>query len=1832
MNKGLSESKRSIHSTRIDVIAGDPLPIKAVEALPINAVARPNVEDVEYMPDTVPELAAALSALARLVPPGEVSSLYIAVRDLISRIASIDTSSLDLLQEGDARYMTPDMERDVETVLTSLRRQMIFLSQQDPEKFERRRAVLANFSATLNRALARIGSASTSKKEREKIIRQVGDLVLKYNQILRAQERQEERTEGGTALTQDVRRKLEFADKTSYIDDVNLKQVEKAYDSRVVELTATGDSFDMSVAKSTSHRRADVLTYMRASPGQTIALGTMRPNADFTLKMKARPTFAQLAEFITNPLNFAGFEMDILPRATNESGEIQAGGGFDIEMRPLYAPGSLRTVMATSPVRYNIEGREIDSVGHVHVFRRFVQKFDGREVEIRPDVFIDVAEIGRDFVLAASHDLQEQGVRNATQMAQSFFDANREHIVREALTDEGVSVTSELPKSRAQRKIMGEKSPISKAQKFALQIAREKIDDVLRDDRRQIGLDSLGQDSPADALSTRDRVVAQQLTQHQEALVFEFRDSIRRVIELSMAGLTESGLATSMPNLSDPSAAGTSDSRREERLRMSALHGTIARSFANFSEAVDESFDVISRYELEKLRSRKIKVTDRPIINPRVIEEARSSIDSLADRARRITLDNSQILEIADQLIEVADKGIESSAGFRDDIGELAQRDQNAANAIRANIERLGSLARKLSLRVKKKEVTSVDLVDFAASIAQIVPNSVDIATLTAELRASAGLGDAAQSVASAIEESNKNISYARVRPMLRRTEEIATDSVEAVTPYVLSVRKIIKEMGGTQQSLIGARGDGVAFKRFGVSTTSQVAPVFIDSSSISVLSDADDLRSVGADVVANETADALYNMRPGTAKKLTRHAEMNPLQSIDDIYNVAQSIAGSVKDAVEGCFVEGATSLQVLRGITLLACLMDERKGAGPSGEFADLLAEMLSAGVRGTSVDLASLRLGSHVRYSIGVDPTEPGVGFFADSSQRPASRVLGRLVSSETTETDEAIAGYSFLDKTLATAFVDARDVIRTALAEIFSKQYKSHREMQEAVDSEINRQLIIQMQRAASSVNNSIISPTAANHDVLDAIKRGDVNAFKQEQEKILTDPDSTPMMCATAKAAINFVEFNNRVPQSRVPYYTPVKIDADVDEETGQPLLKSSQDFVRRTLLLSDSMPALPMYKGQMSSSERDKFLRDVRNMVDQHILTDVIDTQGKSIRKFTFTGSEKSQQFLSNLAVSQMTNALSYTGTQRMPSLIAGQQVLTMVPIFRMGVSAQAAEAALVDSTDFLVRMMIKAGEEGGYITSDFADKIKGKKVDASIVTQALRDPSSSLKAPAQAIIDDITEYIAEQSERYGVIATEFDEDGKLKYSTLGDVRDAETRRAAEAVVARIAREHYESIGLKSPIRLAYSPETGHPMFPPTPTDFFRKQGLSTRLMVSDPYTFIVRSVRVGQEYRDMLRSEYGLDTQDAGHKNQLIREFEELFPGSLEGAQNAAAEKGTVKKEASLREVETLLSEMPNKVELDALTNRFIGVQGGSVKQQAENLLGAAYNLQTDIIRVFGAPFFERRLNEERDELARVSSSITTMRNILGKMTDKTADFPTSYLGDFNRCIEILRGVLTRALIDSASAQLLMAQEDIDIFLAQRVSEEIDKITTMETKKDFSVYTPTRMSAVKAKMQSLLAALLPEKDREKLERYRNFMKTGKVTARASMADTSGTGHVLIQLSDEWRTIKQNMIDARAAAQKMTSSLTARIDKQIQVMARRGAKVAESITGSKFAVEPVILDSVDQLENYRDEILKKRMIQLREAGVSEKNVEAAAQSYLNSALRGVIFGVRMSRS
>ena len=69
MSKTLEESKRSIHSTRIDVIAGDPMPIKPLDSLPINTVLRPKVEDPEYKPDTASELAAALSALARLCRP-----------------------------------------------------------------------------------------------------------------------------------------------------------------------------------------------------------------------------------------------------------------------------------------------------------------------------------------------------------------------------------------------------------------------------------------------------------------------------------------------------------------------------------------------------------------------------------------------------------------------------------------------------------------------------------------------------------------------------------------------------------------------------------------------------------------------------------------------------------------------------------------------------------------------------------------------------------------------------------------------------------------------------------------------------------------------------------------------------------------------------------------------------------------------------------------------------------------------------------------------------------------------------------------------------------------------------------------------------------------------------------------------------------------------------------------------------------------------------------------------------------------------------------------------------------------------------------------------------------------------------------------------------------------------------------------------------------------------------------------------------------------------------------------------------------------------------------
>ena len=1836
MIKGLSESKRSIHSTRIDVIAGDPVPIKAVDVVPINAVTRPNVEDIEYMPDTVPELAAAMSALARLVPPGEVSSLYIAVRDLISSIVSIDTTSLDLLQEGAYSYMSRNLEGEVAEVLTIIKQQMVFLRQQDPDKFERRRAILNDFAMRLKSATqmlalpdspTRTSEPLPAKGERQKIIRRVSELVLQFNRTLRDDE---ERAERETALSSTQRKKLQVADTDdAVIDDANISQIEKAYDRRVVELSAVGDSFDMQVANSVARRREDVLGFLRTQIGQDVRMETVSPTRVVTFKLKARQTFTQLAEFVINNTDFAGFEFDILPRRRTAGQGIDVGT-YDIEMRPFFAPGTLRTVITTGEVNYTIEGTKIQSAGNVHVFRRFVQKFDGREVEVRPEVFVDVQEIRRDFVLAAADNMRARNIRDAESLAERFFEQNKKYIVMEALSPEGVIATSESARTRILRKITGEKTPLTRAQKNALDLAREKIDDVIADDRNQISLRDIDPDSSKKAARLRDTAVLGQLNHYQESRAVEFRESVRRLIELSSLGMTATDMAISLPRDSDAVLTGTEEDRQRERKKLDECHASIAREVSKFSEAAALSFDAVSSFNADELARRKIASPDRTIIDEQAIARARARIDELASRARAVTVDDESVRDIAEALLGVADDAIAYSGGFRDDIDALARRDRPEANRLRTAIDDLRRKTNALSGKAKARGLTSQALVDFAASIAQSMPSGFNINAAVADLRSTAGVSSLADAVGKAVDEAT-NTRLVALRIPIRKLTQLTQDDRESILPYVLSVRRVVKEIGADRSALVGSReNDGTAFSRFGVTAGAQSAPVFIQESRISTLRESRDLQVNNILVISNEDADALYNMSPGTARQITRYAESNPQAAVDDLSMVTESLAASVKERVSGCFLASATSLQVLRGIVLLACILDESSERGAAGDLSDLLAEILQAGARGTTVNLAALRVGVHMRYSIGVDPVEVGVGFFVDSSQRPAARVFGQLAEGSTA--DEVVSGYSFLDKTLATQFADTCYSVREELNGVFAKQFKDHAVMGEIADSEIRRYLVSLMQAEAARINRQTTVPTAEEQDLLFSIKKGDTAEFKQRQEKIIADPDSTPLMCAAAKAALNFVELNGKIPTGRVPYYTPVKVNADVDEETGQPLLKRSQDFVRRSLLLSDTMPNIPSYTGQLNKSDKASFIRDIITLVDQHVLTQVFDTQGRHIRKLDINTSEKSQEFLSRLADDQMTNTLSLASAVRGPALISGQQVLTLVPLLRNGVSSEDARAAIESSNSFLIRMMIKAGEEGGYITSELVDKIKGGRIDSALVRQVSRNPDEFLKPAARYILDEVADHITELAAKYGVIATEVDEKGDVtEYSTVGDVRDAETRKAAEAVISKIAERHYESIGLSSPIKLTYSEQTGRPTFPPSPTEFFNENGLKTSMVISDPYAFIIRSVRMAQEYRDMMRQSYGLDVQDEGRKVTLIREFDSLFPGALDEAEKKAVEKGTVRRGAALDEVVSLQSEMPAKVTMDTSTMRVVDVPGGTPKEQAQRLTDTALDILNRVLRALSQPIFENRLREERSEIDRATNAINTMRSRTGMMRDDTDVFPVVLMRDFNRFVDITSEILSRAVDQTNTLRLLTAQEDIDIFLSERVEAELNILIELEKKKDFSKYSPTRIQSLKSKMQTLLEVLLPAADTEKMRRRKEFMQTGTIKPRAGMGIGGASANVLDQLTDEWKQIKQNMTTARESAQKISSDLTSRIDMQIRAMTKRGVKVAASLTGKKYDDQPIILDSVRQLESYKQELMSKRMLQLRAAGVKEDELERAASNYISRALSGVIFGVRMSR-
>jgi hypothetical protein len=80
-------NSRSSHSTRIDQIAGDELPVLPNEHMPLQlSTEMPNVADEEYMPTTTSALSDAAATIAQEVPDDQVEFFYNQLHNLLKRV------------------------------------------------------------------------------------------------------------------------------------------------------------------------------------------------------------------------------------------------------------------------------------------------------------------------------------------------------------------------------------------------------------------------------------------------------------------------------------------------------------------------------------------------------------------------------------------------------------------------------------------------------------------------------------------------------------------------------------------------------------------------------------------------------------------------------------------------------------------------------------------------------------------------------------------------------------------------------------------------------------------------------------------------------------------------------------------------------------------------------------------------------------------------------------------------------------------------------------------------------------------------------------------------------------------------------------------------------------------------------------------------------------------------------------------------------------------------------------------------------------------------------------------------------------------------------------------------------------------------------------------------------------------------------------------------------------------------------------------------------------------------------------------------------------------
>ena len=1916
MQKNLAESKRSIHSTRIDVIAGDPMPIVPRSTLPINSIDRPVVEDPEYLPDTVPDLAACLSALARAVPAESVREVYRTVRDIIDRIAPITRTSLDFvdsLHEGlqdddDPEDPMTGVRHEAQAIATALQSKMkhyrslgtAFATDKADElkRFSDSFYNAFNYLTILDRRLTS-GKSKKLDRDREELVRlRAGALskLLKLEKQYRMNIR-DAKTAFETSSGDASPATKALVKQNILMSLANRLEIFNAFEHRIRELLASGDSFDFSIAEAVRARSASVYPLIGFS-----SQAATRPSSDEGVSDEQRkrllfPKYTQaegdfpftedLYKEITENLgDLSQFRLELIG-GVSRVGDSRVQIINSIHIDPLFSPGRIRVevVPVGDAVRYDIDDPsigEITSFGYVTVYRRFLQMFDGTDVEIRPDVRIDFDEIKADFIDNAAEDLRRQNEPHPEDVAERFYEQNKKYIIREALDpqkgagkymydesdvraeeeEEGKTRSRKRkPKFRDEKGRIREFMRSNTPERGALLVANSRLEEL--EAANQAGYDTSEGALYSQALKLAASLIAKganyESVYRTIALADEFReikqDEIHRLISSAVRANRRKGqlnevelrdLQRAVKTYFKQSAFVLSDSSP-------VPSGEAVKAYLKLQEDAKKSFSIVSEGNVEKMRQRGIKAAQE-MQDVMPDETANQAISQSLARAKSAS---SQVVRLGDTTYMT-----NLVAVLRRSIGEIAE-DQaksidRAVDALQldnpdlAYSESLQSILDKRAEIVTHMEKLAADVRNFGTQ------NQTDAKTASGVIRRSArragtrdlstldGIASEVAAIARMTSDSTPfNVKFGE---MINGTlqDQLSDVIAGAIEQFIaedsdpkkyamlasgeINIADVVGRIGADLSSLPEAKSQGSAalsklllagFRQYGVSESPFFMPIFAEDELLEKIKA--EASSSNRKVLPYKIADTLFGS-VGIGESIGAIAErLSPEAAVANMTGTVDAIASvSIPRAISS-FAQGSSLGKIVRSLVNITCrALVISAGASEAqqaefvhvNEYLDALSDMIEVGSRSPSMLLAPLSKKIRgIQRAVSVDLKERGVGFYVDTSGNHVARAVAspdvHNLANFVGKSGELRIPIDFLDPELGELFDGHEDAVTRLIAANLNAAPGS--EAHNAIRAHVREELINALKDAAAEINIGIVQ----SQNFRPPKSAMALTTFRDLQEKIMKGSTSSRFAKAIAAAAFNYTVINGRVPGEFIHYFTPLQSTERVDPDTGMRTLKGGTnfDFLFKTFPIAAAEPRID----DAPTSLTDDFLNKVYRLVDMHILTDVSDGLGETIKKLYDPDDKQKDRFRKSLF---MQPAVS-TETQfaRKPRTVMESQILTVYDVIRPGITYEELTRLREEAKNFVMQMLIRSH---GYTMIGASGK------PPNFVSVKI-SPKEHLTPVAFEILDLVDNHILLRAKAVGVnyyARSVRDSEGNEQAVALSasEISDIAEKRARAAILQKIGEEHPDAIGLSSPLSIRADQTTGLPDFPASPTDFIRQKmpdyGGPARF--TDPAGYLLRLNRATKEYRQLLDS-YGAPSvarQEGGSVGKLLENLSENFPAVLNRAR-AISQKKMAGKTPPVIDLAPMIS---FNVKTGVMSGCSNPPRPSETKNLLDKLVETYENFKTATVNSQFVEMHSAQINKFLSSLA----VLEKIQDVFETSQRPTAAFPDRYVDCSSTLNDVIRSVV--------AAETKKLEEDVDtIFLPDvRIACEEELERASQTKQE-DAEDSQRIKDLKDIILQLKRIM--GVDEESLKRIRSEKVSFKIPTLDSV-----TSEAINNITDERNKLVKQLTKVRKRANVVADRAVEALDQDLTALARKMLRVVTGKTGVQINLSNLmIVNTVEDLETLREQLLNERSMEILEklseearedlSDESTSRINEAAKDYVNAALSHMIFGVRNAK-